>query len=42
MVEAGLRYKSRPLNVELNYFFAQAKNLFFNAPTVVNGSIVQR
>lgn len=42
MVEAGFRYNSRPVNVEVNYFFAQAKDLFFNVPTVVNGAIVQR
>jgi outer membrane receptor for ferrienterochelin and colicin len=30
------------LDVQTNYFFAQARDLFFNVPTVVNGEIVQR
>lgn len=42
MVEAGLRYSSRLVSTEINYFYAQAENLFFNVPTVVNGAIVNR
>jgi len=42
MIEAGMRYGNHFLDVQANYFFAQATDLFFNVPTVVNGAIVQR
>jgi iron complex outermembrane recepter protein len=42
MVEAGFRYGSRFFDAQANYFFAQATDLFFNVPTVVDGQIVQR
>ncbi|MEO1324763.1 MAG: TonB-dependent receptor, partial [Pseudomonadota bacterium] len=42
IIEAGLKYRSRRLNAAVNYFFAEANDLFFNVPTVVDGAVVQR
>ena len=30
------------MNAAVNYFYAEANDLFFNVPTVVNGEIIQR
>jgi outer membrane receptor protein involved in Fe transport len=42
MGEAGVNFRSHYVDVQANYFFAQANDLFFNVPTVVDGEIVQR
>lgn len=42
MVEAGVKFRSNYFSAAANFFYAEAKNLFFNVPTVVNGQIVQR
>lgn len=42
IVDVGFKYRSRRLSTSITGFYAEAKNLFFNVPTVVNGQIVQR
>ncbi|RME65927.1 MAG: TonB-dependent receptor, partial [Alphaproteobacteria bacterium] len=42
MIEAGVKFRSTYFSAAANFFYAEAKNLFFNVPTVENGQIVQR